>query len=194
MQDDGKSNFHMLPSELLDAQSEAVGVPLVKWHTAKGTYEQEFKRALRQMKAAGVEGLVTGDVYEVSQHEEGWLERVCGEVGVKPVKPLWLCDTRQLLRDFVDLGFRATVVKVKSEVLGEEWLGRELNSQFFDDIVKLGGVDACGERGEYHTCVTDGPLFKKRIRIVEAKKTLRGGFGFLSVERFEIKAKDSCRE
>jgi len=189
MSGEGKSNFHRLPSELLDAQSAMVGIPLVKRKTAKGTYEQEFKSALRQLKAAGVEGLVTGDIYEVSQHEEGWLERVCEEVGVKPVKPLWRCDTRQLLRDFIDQGFGATVVKVKAEVLGEEWLGREVNSQFFSDIVKLGNVDPCGERGEYHTCVTDGPLFSKSIRLVETKKTFQGGFGFLSVGRFEVCAK-----
>ncbi len=68
MSSEGKSNFHMLPSELLNAQSEAVGIQLVQWKTTPNTYEEGFKKALRQIKATGVEGLVTGDIYEVSMH------------------------------------------------------------------------------------------------------------------------------
>jgi diphthamide synthase (EF-2-diphthine--ammonia ligase) len=71
MSSEGKSNFHMLPPEMLTAQSEAVGINLVKWKTTPKSYEEEFKKALLQMKATGVEGLVTGDIYEVAQHEEG---------------------------------------------------------------------------------------------------------------------------
>jgi uncharacterized protein (TIGR00290 family) len=191
MSAEGKSNFHRLPPELLTAQSEAVGIQLVKWQTTPDSYEAEFKKALRQIKATGVEGLVTGDIYEVSMHEEGWLERVCKEVGLKPVKPLWLADTKKLLREFVDLGFNATVVKINNKVLGQEWLGRELNNQFYEDIIKVKNVDPCGEGGEYHTCITDGPLFKKRIKILESEKTFQGNFSFLDIKRFTTAAKGS---
>jgi uncharacterized protein (TIGR00290 family) len=191
MSAEGKSNFHRLPSELLIAQSEAVGIPLVRWRTTPDTYEDDFKKALRQMKATGVEGLVTGDIYEVSMHEEGWLERVCKEVRIKPVKPLWFADTKKLLREFVDLGFNATVVKVNTKMLGQEWLGRELNSQFYADIIKVKNVDPCGEGGEYHTCITDGPLFKKKIEILETEKTAQGDFSFLDIKRFTAVAKGS---
>lgn len=71
MSSEEKSNFHMLPPEMLTAQSAAVGIKLVKWKTTPNTYEEEFKKALLQIKATGVEGLVTGDIYEVSMHEEG---------------------------------------------------------------------------------------------------------------------------
>lgn len=191
MSSEGKTNFHMLPPEMLSAQSEAIGIELVKWETTPNTYEEEFKKALLQMKSTGVEGLVTGDIYEVSMHEEGWLERICKEVGLKPVKPLWLSDTKKLLREFVDLGFNATVVKVNTKMLGEEWLGRELNNQFYDDITKLKNVDPCGEGGEYHTCITDGPLFKKQIKLLETDKTTKGDFGFLTIKRFKTLAKDN---
>jgi diphthine-ammonia ligase len=189
MAEGGKSNFHMLPPEILTAQSEAVGINLIKRKTTPKTYEEEFKKALIQMKATGVEGLVTGDIYEVSTHEEGWLERICKEVGLKPVKPLWLCDTKKLLREFVDLGFTATVVKVNTKKLGEEWLGRELNNQFYDDIIKIKNVDPCGEGGEYHTCITDGPMFKKRLVPQETEKTLDGDFGFLAIKKFKSQIK-----
>jgi uncharacterized protein (TIGR00290 family) len=189
MSDPSTSNFHMISSELLDAQSQAVGIPIVKWTTTPGTYEQEFKKALLQMKAKGVEGIVTGDVYDVALHEAGWLDRICKEVGLKPVKPLWHRDTQQILNEFINEGFKATVVRVKTDVLRMEWLGREINKEFFDDLLKLGTVDPCGENGEFHTFVTDGPLFKKRIEILESEKVKLNGNGRLVIKRFEIKPK-----
>ncbi len=68
-----KSNFHMIPSGILDAQSDALGISLVKQQATPETYENDFKSALRSLKLKGAEGLVTGDIYEVAGHEEGWL-------------------------------------------------------------------------------------------------------------------------
>jgi len=191
MSDPSISNFHMIPSDMLDAQSEAIGIPIVKWTTTPDTYEQDFKKALTQVKAKGVEGIVTGDVYDVALHEAGWLDRICKEVGLTPVKPLWHRDTQQILDEFIREGFKATLVRVKTDVLGMEWLGREINKEFFDDVLKLGTVDPCGERGEFHTFVTDGPLFKERIEILESEKVTLNGNGRLVVKRFEVKPKRS---
>jgi uncharacterized protein (TIGR00290 family) len=189
MSNQNTSNFHMISSELLDAQSQAVGIPIVKWVTTPHTYEQGFKKALLQMKAKGVEGIVTGDVYDVALHEAGWLDRVCNEVGLKPVKPLWHRDTGQIINEFIDVGFKATVVRVKNEVLGLEWLGRQVNKEFVDDLAKLGTVDPCGERGEFHTFVTDGPLCKRAIEILETEKTTLNGYGRLEIKRFKVQLK-----
>ena len=189
MANEDTSNFHRLNAKLLDAQSQAIGIPIVKWKTTLDTYEQEFKKALWQMKAEGVKGLVTGDIYEVPLHEKGWLDRVCKEVDIKPIKPLWGCNTKQVLSDFIDEGFEATVIIVKTEVMGAEWLGRKVNKEFLSDLLKVGTIDPCGERGEYHTYVTNGPLFKKRIRILETKKMARNGYGYLDIKRYEITAK-----
>ena len=189
MADEGKSNFHMLNAKLLDAQSQAIGIPIVKWKTTPETYEQEFKKALRQMKAEGVKGLVTGDIHEVPLHEEGWLNRVCKEVDIKPIKPLWDRNTKQVLSDFIDEGFEATVIIVKTEVMSEEWLGRKVSKEFLSDLLKVGTIDPCGERGEYHTFVTNGPLFKKHIRILETEKMKRDGYGYLDIKRYESKVK-----
>jgi diphthine-ammonia ligase len=189
MADPGKSHFHTMRSEMLNAQSEAMGIPIVKWTTAPKTYENEFKKALRAIKANGVVGLVTGDVYDIALHEAGWLDRISKEVGLKPVKPLWHINTQRILRDFIAEGFKATVIRVKTDVLGMEWLGREINKDFFDDLIELSTVDPCGERGEFHTFVTDGPLFKKRIEILEGEKIKLNGQGSLMIKRFEIKPK-----
>ena len=77
MMSEDKSNFHMIPSGILDAQAQAMGVPLVKKTASAATYEREFKTVLSEFKAKGVEGIVTGDIVEVSGHEEGWLDRIC---------------------------------------------------------------------------------------------------------------------
>jgi len=191
MSEPSKSNFHLIRSDMMDAQSQAIGIPIVKWTTTPDTYEQDFKKALAQMKAKGIEGIVTGDVYDVALHELGWLDRVCKEVGLTPVKPLWHSDTEQILSEFITEGFKATVVRVKTDALGMEWLGREINKEFFDDLLKLGTVDPCGEQGEFHTFVTDGPLFKKRIEILESEKVKLNGNGRLVINRFEVKPKRS---
>ncbi len=194
MMSETKSNFHMIPSGILDAQAEAIGIPLLKQVTTAETYENDFKRALRILKAKGAEGLVTGDIYEVAGHEEGWLGRVLKEVGLKPIKPLWMGDTKQIYLDYLKTGFKATVVRTNLSKLGVEWLGRVLDKKFYDDILKLGNVDSCGEGGEYHTVVTDGPTFKKKIEILETQKhKLDGGFGYLEIKRFEVKPKGKVK-
>ncbi len=190
MMNEEKSNFHMIPSSMLDAQSDAIGIPLVKQQATPKTYENDFKSALRKFKTKGAEGLVTGDIYEVAGHEEGWLGRVLKEVGLTPVKPLWMGDTKQIYLDYLKTGFKATVVRTNLEKLGVEWLGKVLDKKFYDDILKFGNVDPCGEGGEYHTVVTDGPTFKKKIEILETQKhKIDGGFGYLEIKKFGVKPK-----
>ena len=192
MSDPSISNFHMIRADMLDAQSQAVEIPIVKRITTPATYEQEFKKALMEMKTEGVEGIVTGDVFDVALHEAGWLERICKELGLTPIRPLWHSDTQQILEEFINEGFKATLVRIKTDVLGMDWLGRELNKEFFNDLLKLGTVDPCGEHGEFHTFVTDGPLFKEnRIEILESEKTKLNGNGRLVIKRFEVKPKRS---
>jgi len=189
MSDSSKSSFHNIPSEILDAQSLAIEIPMVKCVTAPDAYEKNFKRALLQLKAKGVEGLVTGDFYDVAMHEAGWLDRICDEVGLQPVKPLWHNETQQTLNTFIREGFKAVVIRVKLDLLGMEWLGRQVNNGFIDDLLALGNVDPCGERGEFHTFVTDGPFFKKRIEILESEKIRLNNHGILKINRFDVKPK-----
>ncbi len=180
-----RTNFHAIPTEVLDAQAEAIGAPLTKKVTTPRFYEKQFKDALLQFKAQGVEGLVTGDIYEVVGHEEKWLERVCSEIGLIPIRPLWQGNTTQIFRDFIAAGFKATVVRTRLDVLGKDWLGRELNETFLKDISKLPKVDPCGEGGEYHTVVTDGPVFQERLEILDSKKLSRAGYGHLEIVKFK---------
>ncbi|MCW4053345.1 MAG: diphthine--ammonia ligase [Candidatus Bathyarchaeota archaeon] len=192
MSDHSESNFHMIRSDIIDAQSQAIGIPILKWTTTCDTFEQDFKNALLKMKTKGVEGIVTGDVFDVALHEAGWLDRICKEVGLAPVRPLWHRDTQKILTEFINEGFKAILVRVKNSVLGIEWLGREINKKFFDDLIKLGTVDPCGENGEFHTLVIDGPLFKKkRIVILESERIRLNSHSRLVIKRFEVEPKGS---
>lgn len=189
MMNEEKSNFHMIPTGILDAQAKAIGVPLLKKTTSAETYEADFKAVLADFKNKGVEGLVTGDIYEVAGHEEGWLGRILKEVGLEAVKPLWMGNTKQIYLDYIATGLKATVVRTNRE-LSLDWLGRMLDRQFYDDILKLPGVDACGEGGEYHTVITDGPDFKQKIDLIETeKKRLDNGFGYLAIKKYKVTPK-----
>jgi diphthine-ammonia ligase len=189
MQSDKVSSFHGIGADLLNAQAQSIRVPLVKRVTTPQLYEKCFKETLLSFKNQGVEGLVTGDIYEVAMHEKGWLERVCREVGYNPIRPLWQGNTKEIFEDFIDSGFKATVVRTKLSILGKQWLGRELDQNFLADILKLNGVDPCGEGGEYHTIVTDGPIFNDRIRLINLQKTSRDEYGRLEIKKFDIKPK-----
>ncbi len=187
MENQHTSNFHGVRADLLDAQAKSIGVPLDKHITHPETYERDFKNALLQFKENDVKGLVTGDIYEVAGHEERWLERVCDEVGFEPIRPLWQSNTKQIFQDFITAGFKATVVRTRLDVLSEDWLGKELDASFLNAILKLPNVDPCGEGGEYHTVVTDGPVFHGCIKLLETKKSSVDGYGRLDICRFEVK-------
>jgi uncharacterized protein (TIGR00290 family) len=180
----------MLRSTILDAQADAIGISLLKKQVNNETYEYDFKAVLAELKATGIEGLVTGDICEIAGHETGWLNRVCGEIGLKPIKPLWMGDTKQIYLDYLNAGFKATVIRVDLSKLCVEWLGRTLDRQFYDEIIKHDSIDPCGEGGEYHTIVTDGPYFNKKIEILETQKhKLDSNFGYLEVKDFTVKQK-----
>ncbi len=189
MQDKNTSNFHMISSQLLDAQAKAVGIPILKVSTTPQKYEEDFKRALQDAKKKGVEGIITGDIFDVALHEPGWLDKITKEIGLTPVRPLWHKDTTEVLDEWINEGFKATVVRVKRELLSMNYLGRTLDRSFFNDLKKLGNIDLCGEHGEYHTFVTDGPIFKERIEIQESKTSTINGWGRLEITKFTVKPK-----
>jgi diphthine-ammonia ligase len=189
MQDKTKSNFHMIPAQLLNAQSQALNISITKTLTAPETYQQNFIQALQTAKNNGAEGIITGDIFDVALHETGWLDKITTEIGLKPVRPLWHRDTTEVLDEFVNEGFKANVVRIKKDLLTMDYLGRELNRQFFNDLKKLGNIDLCGEHGEYHTFVTDGPNFSKKIDIQQTQTSTVNGWGKLEITKFILKPK-----
>jgi len=191
---DGRCMSHGLNSKLMVAQSKAIGIPIIQREVTSDTYEEGFKAAMRELKRMGMHDVVFGDIQDIPGHE-GWVNRVCSEIGITPIKPLWGLDREDILNNFVDEGFEAIVVKVKADPFSEEWLGRKVDKSFIEDLQKLRDTcdfDICGELGEYHTFVTDGPIFKKRIRVLESKRMLGQGywrFWLLDISSYEIEEK-----
>ncbi|MGY0288737.1 MAG: Dph6-related ATP pyrophosphatase [Candidatus Methanodesulfokora washburnensis] len=168
---DGRASGHGLRREVLALQAEALGVPIIQEVTTWETYEERFKDVMSRLKQKGINAAVFGDIW-IPEHLE-WVAKVCNEIGIAYVEPLWNHDTLELLKEFISLGFRAIVVSVRADLLSDDWLGREIDYKFIEDMIainKTRNIDLCGERGEYHTLVIDGPIFRKRLRIVERNK------------------------
>jgi uncharacterized protein (TIGR00290 family) len=176
---------HGIRSDILVAQSKAVGIPIIQKAATWDTYENVFKTAIRELKKLGVNAAVFGDIY-LQEHKD-WVEKICKELQIKPIEPLWGYKPEQIINNVIREGFEAIVVKVKADLLNEEWVGRVVNENFVNDLGKLKGkVDFCGELGEYHTLVTNGPLFKKRLKILESRKVFKNGYWFLDILKYEI--------
>lgn len=175
---------HGLDMKLILAQSQAIGIPLMQRIVTWDSYEEEFKKAVNELKKNGVNGMVFGDI-DIQEHR-GWVEKICAELGIKPFLPLWKRKRDELINEFISAGFDAIVVCVKSDILGKEWLGRIINEKFVDDLSHM-DVDLCGESGEYHTFVVDGPIFKKKIKILKSREVERNGKWLLDILGYEIK-------
>ena len=189
-EDGNRSWTHGQSAELLQAQSQAIGIPLIQRQTTMANYETEFKNALLSLKQGGVTGGVFGDI-DLEEHRQ-WTERICGEVDVTPYLPLWGQAQEKILSSFIASGFEAVVVVAKADLFGKEWLGRQIDQDFLSYMSELKqkhGIQPCGEAGEYHTFVTDGPLFDQRIEILEANKVLREGYWFLEISKHSLISK-----
>lgn len=157
-----RSRSHGVPRVLVEQQARALGMELVGPSAGWKDYEQVFVRTLMQLREVGHEVAVFGDI-DLDAHRE-WEERVCREAGLEAALPLWQMNRRQLARESIALGFKAIVVCVDSRYLGDEFCGRPFDEHFIADLPA--GVDACGENGEFHTFVYDGPLFAQPVDFV----------------------------
>lgn len=172
--EDGKhSRSHGISSRLLKLQAESIGVPIIQVKTSWETYEEEFSKIVLTLKKNGIQAGVFGDI-DLQGHRD-WVEKICKDAGIKPILPLWEEKREKLLEEFIDLGFKSIVVATRAEVLGKEWLGRKLDKDFVEEIKAMKNVDPCGEKGEYHTFVYDGPVFKYPVEfVIGGKRTTDG--------------------
>jgi len=164
--------------ELIERQAEALGLPLRCVYISKGAsnkeYEESLAAALADFRGAGVRRVAFGDLFLEDIRE--YRERLLARLGMKGLYPLWGLDTRGLLEDFVGRGFKAVVTSVDARALGESFAGAEVDSAFVESLPP--GVDPCGENGEFHTFVYDGPLFGRPVSFARGGLTTEEGFHF----------------
>jgi uncharacterized protein (TIGR00290 family) len=180
--------FHGLEPHLINLQASLIGIPLIQKEVSPdmGEYEREFKQAVADIKTSEIEGMVFGDVY-LEEHKT-WVDRVCRDLEIQPIEPLWGMAPNQVVRKFIDLGFKAIVVSCKADLFDKEFIGRVMDKNVLEELTRK-NICSCGENGEFQTFVIDGPIFKKRIEITKSQTILREGFWkhwFLDIQEYKM--------
>jgi diphthine-ammonia ligase len=176
--DHERSKSHALPIEIIKAQANSLGVPLMIRGADWNGYEEHFLDAMKECKDAGINHGVFGDI-DLEDHLT-WIRETCAKVGIEAVHPLWLEPRRKVVEDFVETGFEAYLVVVNTTMMPSEFVGRKFTTELIDELEAL-GIDSCGEAGEFHTVVVDGPIFSERVPIVFSGQHERDGYVFLDV-------------
>jgi len=173
-----RSRSHGLPKDLVIRQAERLGLPVVFRSATWDQYESRFIDALNEMKEKGMHTGVFGDI-DVEAHLE-WVRRVCDTAGATAYHPLWQRNRKELLDEFITLGFDAMIVVLKSEQLHERFLGRAIDKSTVAEL-EAAGIDPSGELGEYHTVVTNGPIFSSKVPIENKGQITHNGYKFLEL-------------
>ncbi len=190
LEEEGKcSRSHGMPPELIRAQAKSIGLPVYTAAASWTDYEKEFMRLLENAKSQGAEVLVTGDL-DMPAHG-CWHEKVTKNAGLKLGMPLWEMNHREAVEEFINLGFITTIVTVNLSLeMREEDLGRTLTHEYVKEL-EARGIDPCGEGGEFHTTVIDGPIFKYPIPVRKCEIIKDGDYAFLPLELDQMVAMDT---
>lgn len=186
-----RSRSHGLTHAVLRAQAEALGLRLFTNNASWDDYESVFVDAWREFRLRGIASGVFGDI-DIDDHR-AWVQRVCDAADMRALHPLWKVPRRELLDEFLERGYRATVIAVREGVLDRSFLGRSLDQELIREFERL-GIDACGENGEYHTVVTDGPLFQKALHLAQGEASCHAGVWFLDVTPIVESAASASRQ
>ena len=176
---EGESWTHGINLDFLNRVSKSLGIDLITVECGVSEYESEFERKLLEAKEKGATICVYGDI-DIEHHRQWGVDR-CNSVNMNAEFPLWQENREDLVYEFIDNGYRAIIKTINLNNLGEEFLGEILTKDLIQKI-KETGSDACGENGEYHTFVSDGPLFKIPINFEIESKILDENYGRLNIK------------
>jgi uncharacterized protein (TIGR00290 family) len=177
-EDGSRSRSHGLRPEVLQQQADLLQLELLQGRGSWQSYEANFKKLLAELGQRNFSHIVFGDIF-LDPHKQ-WVERVCTEMGLTAVEPLWGQSTSKLLREFIEFGGQARIVATKAALLDESWLGRQLSIDVLPEFERL-GIDPCGEYGEYHTLVTSSPLFSKTLCVTDLSRHLHDSYWMLDM-------------
>ncbi len=161
--DMNRVSMHGLRASLLRKQAEAIGFPLLEIKLPESIsmekYSEVMESEFRELVNTGFTQAIYGDIFLEDLRE--YREKSLQNVGLQGVYPLWKQETATLARKIIDLGFKAITVTTSDTLLGKDFCGREYDHDFLDNLPE--GIDPCGENGEFHTFVYDGPIFKNHV-------------------------------
>lgn len=171
-------SMHGVRVELLQAQAQAIGVPLelvrIPINCSDETYRARMEEMLTAHRERGVKRCIFGDLFLEDIRE--YREKNLAEVGMRGIYPIWRRDTAELAREFVAKGFRAVLTTVDPKQLDPSFCGRDFDASLLDDLPSK--VDPCGENGEFHTFVHNGPIFSRPVALEKGEVVERDGFWF----------------
>lgn len=174
-----RSRSHGLPLEVMKAQAERMGLPLVIGKADWAGYEEEFIRQLKSFKAQGIDMGVYGDI-DLEDHLQ-WVLKVSAEADMEASHPLWQEPRKDLLLELVRAGFKAVITVVDATRMDAAFLGREFTEELIGELEEI-GIDPCGEEGEFHTVVIDGPIFVEAVPVEFGDKVINGNYHMLDVK------------
>ena len=166
---------HGLSYDLLEKVSKSLDLPIIYVECDACEYEEKFEEKLKEAKNMGAEYVVYGDI-DIELHRQWGVDRATN-AGLKYEFPLWQEDREKLVNEVIDSGFKAIIKKVNLDCMPSDFLGKTLTKHLVEEI-KATGSDACGENGEYHTFVVDGPIFKHKIDISDEEIQIKENYGF----------------
>ena len=168
-----ETGTHGLPFDLLEQVSKSVDLPIIYAQCDVSEYEDVFEEKLKEAKKMGATSVVYGDI-DIEQHKKWGIDRA-EHAGLDYEFPLWQEDREKLVHEVIDSGFKAVIKKVNLDYMSEDFLGKTLTKELIEKI-KSKGVDPCGENGEYHTFVVDGPIFDYKIDIKYDKSKIEENY------------------
>lgn len=175
-----RSWFHGVPERLLRDVSKSLDIPLILVTSKGDDYAEVFTEALIKAKRnLEIDACVYGDI-DLEEHRK-WCTERCLEAGIDAIFPLWQENRESLVYEFIDSGFKTVIKNVKLECMGEDFLGKVLTKEVVKEI-KETGSDACGENGEYHSFVFDGPIFNYPIKFDSLGVIKNDTHGFLDIK------------
>lgn len=181
----GRSWFHGVPEPVLEQVSNSLGIPIRLIKTSGQDYGENFKRELLALKELGAEACVFGDI-DIEGHL-AWCSNICKEAGIDACFPLWQESREQLVQEFIAEGFTANLTVVDTARLSDKHLGMVLSEEVMSSIAAE-GADVCGENGEYHTFVSDGPIFNHPVPFSYGAKIQQNNISVLPIciaEKYE---------
>jgi len=166
-------SMHGVRRELLEAQAASLGIPLHQVLISKGATNEEYETKFIE-SCSQYDSIVFGDLFlaDIRNYRDQFLARH----NLRGLYPVWLRDTREFIKEFIALGFKAIVTCTDAKILGPEYAGRIIDESFLAALPS--GVDPCGENGEFHTFAFDGPNFKQPIAFSKGEVVQREGFWF----------------
>ena len=185
--------YHVPNIHITELSAQAMNIPLIKGIT-KGEEEKEvddLKDALINLKNLGVEAIYSGALYSVYQKSR--IDKICTDIGLESIAPLWQRDSEEYMRELIDIGFEIILTGVAAEGLDESWLGRKVDEESLEELIKLNekfGINIAFEGGEAETLVIDCPIFNKKIKILKSEKNWSYDNGFLDIKEAILEGKN----